>query len=397
MTISRQETADSTLTVMQLVMLVFGRFVFNTAFRLVYPLLAFIADGFAVNAATASLLVTVQVGAALLSPLGGTLADRRGERETMLWGVVLFIIGTLIAAFSSDFLSFLGGYTVIGVATALYMPAMQAYASERSRYSERARVLGILEFSWAFAALFGVTALAAVVEATQGWTTALAILAATGVITLAMTWILPRDSRQRMTERTAEQNGNPLLPLQVAGARGALVFAVIAMFAIELIFLSYAAWLSDDFGLSTQQLGLIFGALGLLELAGSVGATLFTDRIGKRRAVLGGFGIVGIVLAVLPLTYPQLTPFLIGLLLFDLFFEFAIVSFFPLVSGLTAQGRGALMAMMVAVIGVARISASLSGPWLVELAGYSGNSWTAAALALLAVLIGLRVLREGRH
>jgi predicted MFS family arabinose efflux permease len=396
-TISRQNAADATLTATQLIMLVFGRFVFNTAFRLVYPLLAFIADGFAVNAATASLLVTVQVGATLLSPLGGTLADRRGERETMVWGAVLFIIGTLIAAFSRDFLGFLGGYTVIGIATALYMPAMQAYASERSRYSERARVLGILEFSWAFAALFGVTALAAVVEATQGWAAALSILSAAGVITLAMTWTLPADSRRHNGERPAEQTGSLLLPLQVSGARGALIFAVIAMFAIELIFLSYAAWLSDDFGLTTQQLGLIFGGLGLLELAGSVAATLFTDRIGKRRAVLGGFGAVGIILAVLPFTHPQLAPFLIGLLLFDLCFEFAIVSFFPLVSGLTAQGRGALMAMMVAVIGLARISASLSGPWLVELVGYSGNSWTAAALALLAVVIGLRSLREGRH
>src|SRR5690606_18845196 len=66
-----------------LAILLVGRIAFNTAFRVVYPLLAFLATGLEVSLSTASLLVTMQVGTTLLSPLGGVLSDARGERFTM--------------------------------------------------------------------------------------------------------------------------------------------------------------------------------------------------------------------------------------------------------------------------------------------------------------------------
>ena len=67
------------LTGRQLAVLFAGRLAINTAFRLVYPLLAFLAAGLAVDLRVASLLITVQVAATLLSPLGGRLADIYGD------------------------------------------------------------------------------------------------------------------------------------------------------------------------------------------------------------------------------------------------------------------------------------------------------------------------------
>jgi Arabinose efflux permease len=132
------------------------RWLISLVFRLVYPLLTFLATSFAVNLSTASLLITIQVGASLLSPLGGMLSDRFGDRSTIFWSGVLFAIGTVVCAWSQHFELFLFGYGIIGLAVAIAMPALQSYVSARSHYTQRGRMLGILELSWALSALIGV-------------------------------------------------------------------------------------------------------------------------------------------------------------------------------------------------------------------------------------------------
>jgi hypothetical protein len=83
-------------------------------------------------------------------------------------------------------------------------------------------------------------------------------------------------------------------------------------------------------------------------------------------------------------------------LAFDLCFEFAIVSTFPLVSGLSAQGRGTVLAAMTASIGGGRILGSLIAPWLSITIGYGFNSILAGILVLGAVGFGIMTIREGR-
>lgn len=144
------------LTWPQLLALVWGRWLVSLAFRMVYPLLGFLAAVFAVDLTTASLLITVQVAASLLSPLGGVLSDSIGDRATMIGGGIIFTLGAAICAMSASFVPFLVGYAVIGLAIAVGMPALQSYVSARSRYERRARMLGVLELSWALSALLGV-------------------------------------------------------------------------------------------------------------------------------------------------------------------------------------------------------------------------------------------------
>lgn len=382
-----------------------GRLVFNTAFRLVYPLLAFLAAGFAISLQQASLLVTVQVGATLLSPLGGQLTDTRGERTVLATGLGLLTTGATICALAPSFWPFLGGYALIGLGTALFMPAVQAYASNRSTYGERGRVLGFLELSWALAALVGVSGLTQLVEVRGGWAPAFVVIAAAGATMLALTLGLPAGRPQmaqmgQMAQSAAvggRRQGERRLvaALRQHGVAAALGFVALQMFAVELVFVAYAGWLSADFGASTRQLGLVFGLLGVAELGGSVGATLLTDRLGKRRAVLLGFAATGSLVLLLPATAGSWWLFLPAFLLFMLCFEFAIVAFFPLVSGLGAGQRGTVIALAVASSGLGRIGGSLLGPLLFERAGFWANATAAGAAALLGVALGTALVREG--
>lgn len=385
----------TTLHWRELVVLLVGRLVFNTAFRVLYPLLPLLAVGMGVSLATVSLLVTVQVAATLLSPLGGQITDRFGERTTLLVGLALLVLGATGCALARSLPLFMAGYALIGLGTALYMPAVQTYASNRSAYSERGRILGLLELSWALSALLGVTTLT-LLASTGGWAPAFGILAGGAAIVFGLTWTLPTPPRRA---DGLPHTGPPVSLLgawRLPGVAAALGFIFLQLFAIELVFVVYGAWLSQDFGATTAQLGQIFGLLGLVELAGATGATLFTDRLGKRRAVLSGFAAVGVLLLVLPLSEGRWLVFLPLFLGFILSFEFAIVALLPLVSGLSAHGRGTIMALAVATIGVGRIVGSLAGPWLFGVLGFGANGVLAGLAALVGVGLGLLWLREGQ-
>ncbi|WP_298819308.1 MFS transporter [Chloroflexus sp.] len=385
------------LTWSQIVALIWGRWLMSLAFRIVYPLLAFLAAGFTIDLSAASLLITVQVAASLLSPLGGALSDRFGDRVTLIWSSAIFTLGATICAFSNAFIPFMIGYAVIGLAIALGMPALQSYVSARSRYERRARMLGALELSWALSALIGVPLATAIAER-FGIGAVFGSLALAGASMIGLYAILPVDPPALAPSHPAGSStsaANTMAVLRQPTVVAALGFILIQLAAVELIFVSYAGWLSSVFGATTTQLGLVFALLGLVELIGSLTATLFTDRIGKRRAVLAGFALVGIWLLLLPLSgsWPV---FLAVLLAFDLCFEFAIVSAFPLFSGLSARGRGAILAMMTACIGGGRILGSLAGPWITATAGYTLNSMLAGGLVLLGVGLGVWMIREGR-
>jgi predicted MFS family arabinose efflux permease len=304
-------------------------------------------------------------------------------------------MGALICALTTGFALFMLGYGLIGLSTALYMPAVQAYASARSDYGQRGRVLGILELSWAMAALVGVTGLTQLIALRGGWAPAFWGLLALGLAMLALTLTLP-DAGGAARRRHARGAGPRINVLRRGDILGALGLVLCQMLAAELIFVVYAGWLQRDFAASTEQVGLIFGLLGFVELGGSVGATLLTDRIGKRRAVVLGFLAVAVFQALLPLSAGSWPLFLTLFLLFDLCFEFAIVSTFPLVSGLTEEGRGTVLALSVASSGLGRVIGSLAGPLVFTAVGFWGNGLLASGAALAGALICLRLVKEGK-
>jgi predicted MFS family arabinose efflux permease len=106
---------------------------------------------------------------------------------------------------------------------------------------------------------------------------------------------------------------------------------------------------------------------------------------------------MAVFVALLPLTAGRWELFLLVFLGFGLAFEFAVVSMFPLVSGLVREGRGTVIALAIATVGLGRILGSLIGPRLFESLGFGANAWFAAAAAAIGVLIGLIWMDEGRE
>ena len=82
-------------------------------------------------------------------------------------------------------------------------------------------------------------------------------------------------------------------------------------------------------------------------------------------------------------------------MLLDLWFEFAIVSVFPLVSGILPQARGTMLSLGVAAIGLGRVIGSLVGPLIWAEFGFVANGLLAGSMTALGVIVCLLFVREG--
>ena len=119
-----------------------------------------------------------------------------------------------------------------------------------------------------------------------------------------------------------------------------MLAGALAYFAAVQLMIAHGIWLVDQYGLSPAQLGLVAFVFGWFDLAASVAVSLFTDRIGKRRSVL--IGIVGSLIGylVIPFLNVNLILTTLSIAVTRMFFEFDIVSHFPLLSDQVPAQRG---------------------------------------------------------
>ena len=387
-----------TLTNGQLASVTLGRLALNVAYRIVYPLQPFLAQHLQVDLRTISALVTVQVLASIVSPLGGTLADTRGERATMTGGLALFCLGAALCALSASFGGFLAGYAVIGLAVALYQPAAQAYLSKRTSYERRGWALGVFETSWAAAALLGVAPLMYLVQLTGSSAMVFWIILAAGASSLALIRFgrpaLPTPDRASGAGAPSARQRLDWRAVRTRSVAGVLGLLLLTACAVDFIFVVQGAWSKASFGANEAQLGQVFGMLGIAELIGSLGSTVLVDRVGKKRAVLAGYILTAAMMLALPLSEGSWLLFLPLYFLFDLFFEFAIVASFPLASGVAPSVRGTVMALSVLTIGMGRAAGSQLAIPLWSSYGIWANGAIGAGLVLAGVLLGWALVAE---
>ncbi|HEU5011711.1 MAG TPA: MFS transporter [Roseiflexaceae bacterium] len=383
-----------TLALSHLALITFGRLGLTTAFRIIYPLLPFLSQRLQISLETVSMLVTVQVLASFASPLGGTLADTRGARTTMSIAFVLFSVGALCCALLDSFAGFLVGYALIGLAIALYQPAAQSYLSARTPYERRGMVLGIYELSWATSALLGVAPLMQLVQATNSVALVYWTLLAVALVSLAaIRWVLP--ALERRSAGVSQQIAwGVLRQPRVVALLGMLV---LILCATDLVFVVQSEWLQRSFNADAAQLGQVFAFMGIAEFIGALSSTLLVDRVGKKRAVVTGYALTALAAALLPLSGESWLMVLALFVVYDLLFEFSIVSTFPLASELAPTARGTVLALAGTAVGAGRALGATFAGLLFNAFGMFANGWLAAALIAAGLLLCIRFVHEHQH
>lgn len=369
----------------------FSRITLNLAVRVTYPFLPAIARGLGISFEQAGLLVAARHCVGLTGALWGFLAERKGYAWGMVIGLSALFLGSLTVSLSRTFSLALVGFLLIGASKPIYDPNVQAFASGRIPYSERARALGILESSWAGSWLVGIP-LSGLLIAHFGWHSPFVLIS--GAALVAIIWtkslreVVQANPHQEESTNQVVSSGGEEVP---DGAKPVFILAVslLMVFANENMVIVYGAWLEKQFNLQVQTLGLYSILVGVAELGGEFTVVFLVDRFGKRRAIIAGLVLTGLSYLALPFCQSSLILAFLGLIVMFYLFEFTIVSIFPYVSELVPAERGKWFAFNFSALVVGRMVGALLGPWLWQ---RNADLFIQVSFTLLAQVLALILL-----
>ena len=361
------------------------RLAVNINTRMVYPFLAVFARGLGVDLTTISFALTARSLTGVATPLLGPIGDRYGRKVSMLLGMAIF--GTAMALvivwptypifFLSVVLGFLGMY--------VYLPAVQAYLGDAIAYHERGQAMAITELGWSMSFILGIPLVGFLISR-YGWQAPFPLLACAGLLAVGViAWLIPPIQSPVQTSRSALRNIRSALtqPSVLAAMLLSIAFTV----ANEVVNVMFGVWMEDSFGLKVAALGVAAAIIGFSELCAESLSVGLVDRLGKERSVAIGLGLNALVALGLPWMGRSLLGAEIGLGLFFLSFEFAIVCSLPLMTEVLPSARATLMGMNLAAFALGRAAGDLLGPQL-----YHYGMWANALVAAGMNLVGLAAL-----
>ncbi len=364
------------------------RLVLNTMYRFIYPFLPVLGRGLGVSISTLSLAVSGRSFAGAVGPFFAAFTETRGRRFGMLSGLVIFITGLAVVIARPSFVTFTLALVLTSFGKAIFDPSIQAYLGDQVPYDRRGLALGVAEFGWSLSLVLGVP-LVGLLIAWGGWLAPFPVLAVATLACLALlAWQIPRDSLVGIAGPGLLKNFQ-----QVAASRAAricLIFGVLISGANELVSLVFGVWIESSVGVQIAALSAASLVIGLAELGGEALVSGLTDRVGKTRAVAGGMLLNSLAALALPALGQNLAGAFLGLFLFYLTFEFAVVSYIPLITEVLPAVRTTFLALNFSTLLLGRTVGAAAAPHIFSY-GISASTFSVAAinLAAIALLWGL--------
>lgn len=363
-----------------------ARIAVNALFRYVGPFLAVVADGLDVSVGELGVALTVSQASGFASPVIGRLVDCFPRRRAIALGLAGAALGGLLAAVSTGIVWFTVALLTISAFNIVLVVGTGAWITDHVPFTQRSRVVGLHETSWALGLLVGVSAMGLVTAATS-WRWAYAAVALGVVGTLALTWVR-LDRRDAPRRDTAVPSGPATLRRDPVPLPGWLAIATVVALtaASESLFVTFGVWLKDDFDVADGVLAAATFALGAVELGASALSMTRTDRWGKERSVLLGGAVMVVVAGSFLLATNSAV---LGLALVALFigaFEFSIVSLIPVGGDLVLGSPGRGLGLFLGAATLGRAITTIPTTQLYEWRGIGASTVLGATWAIVAVL-----------
>lgn len=359
---------------------------------MVYPFLPAFSRALNISLLQASRLVAVRSFAGILSPLFGPLSEQHGRRPILILCLIALNASSLLVLVAPGPAAFGIALILIALIKVIYDPTLQAYIGDAVPYASRGRIISITEISWSAALLVGAPLVGWLIG-WLGWQAPFVGLGLGGLLAGIILWRVMPPTPPRTTAAPRLSDVGRVVrrhPVILAAA----AYTLLLMLANDIIFIVYGDWMERAFGLSLGTLGLASGIIGGSEILGELSAGWAVDRFGKRPVVISA-GVAGaLVYALLPLLGVSLTTALVMLALTFYFFEVTVVGGIPLLTELVPQARGIVMSTIMAAAAVGRALGAWLGPQIWLRGDLRANGITSAALALLAILVLARWVRE---
>jgi sugar porter (SP) family MFS transporter len=273
----------------------------------------------------------VTVGAMAGALLGGTIADRIGRRATMVWGGVIFVVGSIMAPLAPAVWVLILARAILGLAIGFTSVTAPVYVSELSPPHSRGMMIGLYQLSLtigiALADLTGYW-----LAGQQGWRTMFGLGLVPAVFFLVMVFSVPESPRWLYAQGRLEDAKRVLLTYTSEGGAAVLLEDIRVSMLVKMERRWSALWspqvrkalfIAVGFTVLQQVTGIntiiyygpkIFALAGItanknaifatllvaiMNVLGTIVALVLVDRVGRKPLLYVGVGGMTVSLAVL--------------------------------------------------------------------------------------------------
>jgi len=242
----------------------------------VSPLLPIISETYHINTATTGWMVTAfSVTYACFIPIFGWLSDKHGRRAFIIFGLVLFVISSLLTAYAPSFLWLIVSRILAGLSVASITPVIYAIISDIAPPNRRGTWLSIT-VSGHISALVAGAPLGALIEQYFGWRAVFVLLAIIGVILAVVNFRMWRTV----------QKSNSIMNLfeghilRIIGSVSVTTTWGISMYGLY-VYLGAALYAENMFSSAEVAIAITFYGVGAV--IGSLTGGQLTDRFGENK------------------------------------------------------------------------------------------------------------------
>ena len=380
----------------ELALITFVRGILNTAHRMAYPFLGVISRALGIDISALSLAVSSRNFVGMGIPLISPISDVRGRKFGMILGLSIFLFAIALVCFFPSFptlfisllLSVLGKY--------IFDPSVLSYMGDKVPYHRRGLAISVTEMGWSLAFILGIPAAGYLINR-FGWVAPYYLFLALGILGITGIFIvIPADPA-----KTHATKMNLAAVLTVLKNRKVILALNVGLWTTagnEIVNLIFGVWLEDTFYVQIGALAAASAIIGLSELGGEGLVALFTDKLGKPKAL--SIGIIASMLAAigLPILAGTQTGALIGLFFFYIAFEFVMVSHLPMMTEVIPEARATAMSLNLMGYSVGRAFGAFLAPFIYKNFGFGMVTFFAigfngVALVALMMLAGKEIVK----
>ncbi len=322
--------------------------------------------------------------AGLTLPIFGVLADKRGMKLIIIFGSVLYSIGCLAAAFTSDPVLYFFYRSLIGFGYYAVLGLISGYSAHLVDEKTLAKLSGYYKLAFSFG-VFVSPILGAIIISTFGFTVLYGLLGIIGVITSCLLLGIPNVKDPNLHSfhlsdikvffKTSRYRWFMLVAAGL-GMPGAFFFNFLNVHL-------------SDIGYNQTMIANIYTLVGLGSILSGV-VIIWLHRVMKMSRLLL-YGTIGVMFALALTFYPNKIIFIIGAFLFGLTYDLIFGLIYPVSAILVDENKASFISIVAFLMTLFSLSANVFGPYLYTLGGFNLLSLIGFGSALIGCLGLLKV------
>lgn len=298
----------------RLALLALGMFAIGTDSFVIAGILGEIARDFDVSiAAAGQLITTYALSYAIFTPITAVAMANWPRQRVLLTGILIFVVGNLVAGFGASFALVLIGRCISGLGAAIFAPMASATAAAMVGDKNRASALAVMMIALSAATAFGAP-IGTVIGALLSWHYTFVLIAVIGMFVAIGVAVLVEcgETTQKLSLRMR------LRPIQDRRILAVLFTTFVVLCGLYVTY-TYIAVIFDR---ATHGDGVVLAVLiSILGIAGTVGSIVsghLTDRIGSRIVINVSLVALALNFAWLPLTSANFTSAIVGVIIWGI-------------------------------------------------------------------------------